>query len=285
MKKLLGIIVLGLLLSSNAIADKINFRNIEIETANQKFVKLKSEIVGHFEMVRYFNNFYSHTDNKNLKTFIETFNFEAGSFKTHSNRWFKENVFEKNSEKACYKSGKNIFFAIDQKKKFTTCLVIRIIKNDELSRPSFKKAEYAPLHRRSFLINNYIKKNKIIVPNQMIRAEHYFYVDGVIYWIFFTSEIDVNLKKQIDDYVNRVFKNHKKFENQLNFEPRFQLDLNQSKSLLKSAEIKEDKEKMTIDNTSETKDIVYKLNELKELLNEGLITRKEFDKAKTVLLD
>ena len=285
MKRLLSIVVFCLLLTSYAIADKINFKKLEIETANQKFTKLKNDIVGHYEMVRYFNNFYSYIVDKNLKAFIETFNFEAGTFKTHSNRWFKENIFDKNSEKACNKYSKNIFFAINQKKSFTTCLVIRIIKNNDLSSPSFKKAEYAPLHRRSVLINSYIKKNKIIVPHQMIRAEHYFYVDGIIYWIFFTSEIDVNSKNQVDKYVNQVFINHKKFEKQLEFEPKFQLDLNQSKSFLKSTEIKGDREKVPVNNSSKTKDVVSKLNELKKLLIEGLITREEFDKAKALLLN
>lgn len=287
MKKIFGIVVLSMLLTCNAIADKIDFRELTIETPNQKFIKLNNEIVGHFEMVRYFNNFYSYTDNDNLKAFIETFNFNAGVYKTHSKRWFKKNVLKKKSEKTCNKSNKNIFFAINKKEKFITCLVIRIIKNDDLSSPSFKKAEYAPLNRRSNLINSYIKKNKIMVPDQMIRSEHYFYRDGNIYWIFFTSKIDLNSKKQIDKFKNQVFKNHKNFENQLKFDTKFQLDLDQSKSLLKYTETKdnEDTDKVSTNDASKTKDIVSKLNDLKELLREGLITREEFDKAKALLLN
>jgi len=286
MKKLLGIIFLNLfLICEYTNAEKINFRELEIETGNQKFIKLKYQIIGHYENVRYYNNFYSYVDNKNLKSFIETFNFNAGAFKSHSKRWFKKNVSEKNSKKACDKSSRNIFFSINEKKKYITCLIIRIIKHDELSSPSFSKAEYAPLKRRPFVIQSYIKKNKIIVPTKMFRAEHYFYADGKIYWIFFTSEIDVNSKQQLDKYTNYIFQNHKQFEKQLEFEPRSQLVLKQNKLSLKSSKVEENKKIESYKDTSETKDIVFKLNNLKKLLDEGLITREEFDKAKTLLLN
>jgi len=54
---------------------------------------------------------------------------------------------------------------------------------------------------------------------------------------------------------------------------------------LKSSKVEENKKIESYKDTSETKDIVFKLNNLKKLLDEGLITREEFDKAKTLLLN
>ncbi len=52
------------------------------------------------------------------------------------------------------------------------------IKHDELASPDFNQAQYVPFNRREVIIMKFINKQNLAVPEEMLRAEHYFYKAG-----------------------------------------------------------------------------------------------------------
>ena len=67
----------------------------------------------------------------------------------------------------------------------------------------------------------------------MIRAEHYFYKKGIIRWFFFTSEVDINSVKDINEFIANTIKNHQESEDKLGFREKFRIvfkDINSKKT-------------------------------------------------------
>ncbi len=216
MKKLLGIVVLGLLLNTTAFSEGIKLKEIKLDTDNQKFKKIKSYIRGNIEGIDFMNYFYEYREGNNLKGFVDIFDLDnAGLYQGRVNMWFRSQVYAINKKQACINSDRNIFFKDIDLNKNITCLNIKIIDKDELSTPNFKPHHQVSLFRRTSIIKNFIKKNEIIVPNKMIRAEHYFYKAGQVNWIIFSLDVDINSEEEINKFIIQTFQNHKNFEKQL----------------------------------------------------------------------
>ena len=66
---------------------------------------------------------------------------------------------------------------------------------------NFNKAEYVPFIMRKKIIMKFIKKKQVLIPDEMIRAEHYFYKAGKINWILFSFDTDVNSEKHINKFM------------------------------------------------------------------------------------
>ena len=58
----------------------------------------------------------------------------------------------------------------------------------------------------------------------MIRAEHYFFRAGDIYWVLTSSQIDKNSEDKIDLFIKNTFKDHSKYEEQIRMNTSVMLD-------------------------------------------------------------
>jgi len=58
----------------------------------------------------------------------------------------------------------------------------------------------------------------------MIRAEHYLYRAGSIYWVLTSSEIDKDSENTIDLFIKNTFKDHRKYEEQVRMNTSVWLD-------------------------------------------------------------
>ena len=232
MKRLLTylFIVLGLTFVNQkinaAVSNEIEFNGLNINTKDREFTKFGSDISGSVEGMRYSNRFFAHTNENKLIGLIETFSFNGIFYIGRVNKWFRSIIFRIGGESACNESNKNIFFEKNDYKFNSSCLNIRIIKKDELSSPNFDKAEYIQFSRRKNIIKKAIKKEKLSVSDNLIRAEHYFFVSGKIRWVFVTLDIDLNSKENINIFIKDSIKNHQIFEEQLSLQKNFRLTFN-----------------------------------------------------------
>ena len=66
-----------------------------------------------------------------------------------------------------------------------------------------------------------LNKNNLVVPNEIIKNEHYFYKADKIIWIIFSDDKNIIAKKsnkeKLDRYISDVKKIHQNFENKFRF--------------------------------------------------------------------
>ncbi|MDA7751704.1 hypothetical protein N8895_00240 [Candidatus Pelagibacter sp.] len=248
MKRFLGIIAFSLFLSISAFSEQIKLKEINLDTGSKKFKKIKSKVRGNIEGIDFINYFYEYREGNKLKGFIDIFDLDnSGLYEGRVNMWFRSQVFKINTNQACSPSNRNIFFRNIDFNTHIACLNIKIINKDELSLPSFKPHHQVNIFPRMSIIKNFVKKNEIIVPNKMIRAEHYFYKVGQVNWIFFSLDIDVNSEEEINKFIKKSFQNHQKFEEQLKIpkNTRFVFkDINFNKKKVVKEKTKKEKKKV-----------------------------------------
>ena len=130
----------------------------------------------------------------------------------------------------------------------------------------------------------FINKQNLVIPDEMLRAEHYFYKGGKMDWILFSFDTDVNSEKHINKFINQTFQNHQKFENQLKLNHSVRFDFTEKPKITKKTK-KEEKKKEPKKKTTSSSDLAAQIKELKQLLDDGIITEEEFTKGKKKLLD
>jgi hypothetical protein len=286
MIKIINLSVFLYFIFSNIFAfAEIKFKDLKISTNNLKFTKLKSSLSGNIENLQFRNYFFSSISNDSLIGFLETFNINAKIYLSQANRWYKKNILLND---ACKISIETIFFETKNNDSDYSCLRIRYINDKEISNPNFSKAEFFNLERRPLIIGNYIKKNKINISNKLIRSEHYLNASGNIYWVFLTYDLSTDNKLDKKAFIKLTFENHKKFESLLNTDTRSKLALR-----YEDLEITHDIVKVNDDTNSDlnkkmpknSDDIVDKLKILREMLENGLISKEEFNLAKNQILN
>ena len=247
-------ILLSLGLTINTHANEIKFKQLKISTKNEIFKKFGSDIRGNIEGMDFINRFYEYTDGNNLKGLIEIFNFDnSGQYEGRVNQWFRGLTFRVNSDVGCNKSNKSIFFESIDLDTHVSCLSIREINQDELSSPNFSKNKYINFSSRKPIIKKFIKKRQILLPEKMIRAEHYFYKAGQITWIFYSITIDINSEDEINKFVNQTFQNHKIFGEQLKIKKKTQLSFKDVKIDKKTLVVEKKESNPTLELVSDTK--------------------------------
>ena len=215
MRIILIFIFLSILISSSN-ADEIIFDEIKIKDEKHKLIKSKMSIISRFEEAKFMNNFYYYSEDKVLKKFIDIAHFNATMYPGQAQAWFRNFALKKKSKQVCISSEKNIFHEIKNIGSHISCLNIRFLDENRLASPNFtNEPKYFPLERRKSIINKIIKKNEINFPKKMIRAEHYFYRAGDIYWVLTTSQIDKDSENKIDLFIKNTFKDHSKYEEQI----------------------------------------------------------------------
>ena len=185
----------------------------------------------------------------------------------------------------------------------SNCLRVRHIDHDkEMNRPDDPDdvGGIRPILRRWY------KENDVIKPKILLSAIHEYYAPvvtengpGVYFLInpeayggpknkYFTEEtseyhrnnIDKypEFKKFMDEFTSLSAKRHKEFEVIWKARKKHKLDL--SDLILEGT----DKDNVAV-STDSNNDVVKRLNELKELLEAGVLTKEEFEKAKKKLLN
>ena len=155
------------------------------------------------------------------------------------------------------------------------------------------------MRKRDHAIKKFINKKKIIVPSEMLRAEHFFYKNGKLIWVFFSSNIDLNSQQNIDQFINQTIQEHKNYEKQLGRNEINRIvfkDINisqkNSKKTPKVTNLKKeptnqlkDLEKKRIIEINDSDDLTKQLNDLNQLYKSGVLTKEEFKKAKKKILN
>ena len=269
MKRLLTylLIILNFGLVIKASANEIKFKKIQINT-NEVYKKFGRDLIGVIEdAVSYYNRFYEHTEDNNLKGMIEIFSMDTSAYEGQVNIWFRSIAVKSNSKVGCNKSDKSIFFESIDLGNNLACLSIREINKDELSSPNFNKNKHVKFSSRKSNIEKLIKKKQLSVSDRMIRAEHYFYKSGRIRWVFYTKAIDLNSENEVNDFINETFQNHKNFGEQLKIKKTTQLalkDVKIDKTLVVEKKVVDQTPKLVLDNEINEKKIVKNIDEDKK---------------------
>ena len=312
MKKILGIVVLGLLLFIEATeaAKRTSFKKgmiLEGEVFWTQKIKVNLP-AGQWQVVDKWNWQVNAVNGRgvslvklNGNVLDEVIEFEEvnanGKWISHVVQWLQE-VFFKNEHDGCYQRPEYYLIKVKKSGGFFNCLKVRHYDTEKLlfsPDDKWRKTNTA-------IIRKYLREENIEVPKIMIGRSHNFFAPSVkdsyygIFYVFnpetqggpkskFLTE-DTNeyhrsnisnypkFKKYMDDFVNSAAYEHAKFEEMVRAKSQHLLDLSEFDINIEEP-------------TKETKssDLVNELKKLNELYQEGALTKKEFEKAKRKLLD
>jgi len=312
MKKLLGIVVLGLLLFIEATeaAKRTSFKKgmiLEGEVFWTQKIKVNLP-AGQWQVIDKWNWQVNAVNGRgvslvklNGNVLDEVIEFEEvnanGKWISHVVQWLQE-VFFKNEHDGCYQRPEYYLIKVKKSGGFFNCLKVRHYDTEKLlfsPDDKWRKTNTA-------IIRKYLREENIEVPKIMIGRSHNFFAPSVkdsyygIFYVFnpetqggpkskFLTE-DTNeyhrsnisnypkFKKYMDDFVNSAAYEHAKFEEMVRAKSQHLLDLSEFDINIEEP-------------TKETKssDLVNELKKLNELYQEGALTKKEFEKAKRKLLD
>ena len=232
MKKLLGIVVLGLLWCNAAISgeNKFTVGGININLPSEYELQKIGTISGDFDSsAPYKNVFYAQAKEGKLVGLLETLHLDT-SYGYFEN-WFydaaKEFLFDTGSNSGCSESGSKQYLQVLKKSKMIHCVSAKVLNKEEIYSPnSFK--EIGPkinMSIRKTIIKKFIEKNNLEVPDQMLRSEHFFFTGKEIIWVFFTDLTSDNLtEEQIDNHIVNAIDMHKGFENDLKLRSKYKID-------------------------------------------------------------
>ena len=312
MKKILGIIVLGLLLfiESTEAAKRTSFKKgmiLEGEVFWTQKIKVNLP-AGQWQVVDKWRWQVNAVNGRgvslvklNGNVLDEVIEFEEvnanGKWISHVVQWLQE-VFFKNENDGCYQRPEYYLLKVKKSGGFFNCLKVRHYDTEKLLfSPDDKWRKTA-----TAVIRKYLREENIEVPKILIGRSHGFFAPSVkdsyygIFYVFnpetqggpkskFLTE-DTNeyhrsnisnypkFKKYMDDFVNSAAYEHAKFEEMVRAKSQHLLDLSEFDINIEEP-------------TKETKssDLVNELKKLNELYQEGALTKKEFEKAKRKLLD
>ena len=229
MKKILGIVILVLLLSGNSYAEKnkeIKFLGNEINFLDQDTKTHIKKIAANVEEFSYKNYIYIQSKNKKITKTLETFIFDnQGQFESRFRMIVKDIFYKSGPRVGCNNSKKNFLQKVtDNNELYINCVSAKISNNENrIYEPNLKDGwgNHLRLDLRKTKIKSIIDKNNLVVPNEIIRNEHYFYKAGQIIWIIFSEDKDIALikydKEKLSEYISDVKKIHQNFENKFRF--------------------------------------------------------------------
>ena len=229
MKKLLGIVVLGLLINGNAYTDtnkKIKFLNIEINFLDHDTETDIKKITGKVEEFSYQNFIYIQSKDKKITKVLETFIFDNhGEYESRFRMVAKDIFYKSDPDVGCNNSEKNFLHKVtDNNQLSINCVTAKILSNENrIYEPNLKDGwgNHLRLDLRKIKIKSIIVENNLVVPNEIIRNEHYFYKAGKIVWIIFSEDkstvFENSNSEKFYDFINNVKKIHQKFENKFRF--------------------------------------------------------------------
>ena len=311
MKKLLGILVLGLILfSESAIAKRTKWvKGGTYEGEINWNSKLKILLPpGKFELVeRYSWSGWGieikSVDLANLKgKLINNYMFisELGSWTYQSQvRQILHEIMYMNKYDGCYPRGEYTIVEVRKKGAFNNCFRIRHIDvKKEIYHPD------DPQDNHSNIIKLWIKKNDIELPSILVCSIHWFMAPSILSNLFevgycvnpelngaskseFTTEETSEYhpsnihqypdkKKYMEKFIKLAAQRHKLFEKGLGAKEHHKLDLSE----YGIGDVFQETQ-----TTSSSLGLAEELKELDKLYKEGILTLKEFEKAKQKILD
>lgn len=216
--------------------------------------------------------------------------------------WLQEQFF-KNEHDGCYQRPEYYLTKVKKKGSFFNCFIVRHIDTEKLlfspDDPMRKEA--------TTIIRKYLRENNIKVPKIMIARSHDFFATtvidsyyGTIYLFnpetqggpknkFLTENTSEyhrsNIqnypkhKKYMEDFVINAAYEHKKFEQMVHAKSKHVLDFSEYN-------IEEPSNTTTTTTTTTSgSQLTKQLKELKQLYDDGALTKEEFTKAKKKLLN
>ena len=314
MKKLLGILVLGLILFTTSADALTKFKKGQIYEGTVVYKGgLKVNLPdGKWTMLGRWAWSVNAIDGNGitlvmledniLKGLVEiTYVDTGGKWIGHVNNWIAE-VYLVNKTDGCYKRSE--YYLVERYKKGSAfnCLVVRHFDTQkEIYSPDFDDLKYQDINQGFFRV--WIKKNNIELPMTVLVSEHAFYAQSVSHNIsivthminpelygaskteFGTEETseyhraNINRypdkKKFMENWIKIAAQRHKSFEIAVRAKEHHKLNL----SKYGVAETIE-KTKTTISSSGLTEE----LKELHDLYKEGVLTKEEFEKAKKKIL-
>ncbi len=222
-----------------------------------------------------------------------------GNHPALANAWLYELLYKANKGRGCYKRLEYYIFKVYKKGKVSNCFIVRNWEvHKELYNPSMTNSYYVDMNYAPRIMRSYMTNNNIEIPLMMLRSEHYYYTGGKLFWVFrmidpeidsgpktkfnkeetseyFPSNISKypDKKKYMEKWVNLAVHRHKNFEKQIKILDRQKLNFDEydkSISLVKK---------------NDEKNLTKELRELTEMYKEGTLTKKQFEKAKELLLN
>ena len=228
-KNFSSIIILSFLLNINSYAEK----NIEIKFLGNKINFLDQDaethiekIAGNVEEFSYQNYIYIQSKNKKITKILETFIFDNhGQYESRFRMIAKDIFYKSGPDIICNNSQKNLLHKVtDNNQLYISCVSAKVSNNEnKIYEPKLKDGwgNHLRLDLRKTKIKSIIDKNNLVVPNEIIKNEHYFYKADKIIWIIFSDDKNIIAKKsnkeKLDRYISDVKKIHQNFENKFRF--------------------------------------------------------------------
>jgi len=251
--------------------------------------------------------------NKTLDEVVELSEIDVrGKWQSHVTHWMQE-VFFKDEYDGCYERPEYYILLRKKKGSFFNCFKVRHIDTHKLL--------YAPDDQWSkvatAIIRKYIRENNIEIPKIMLASSHRFFATSVtdsFYGVFYminpetfggpknnfltedTSEYHkANIenfpshKKYMEDFVNDAIRKHKEFEKMVSAKPKHLLDFSkynfESINEIKKTSIDASTNTTDSSSTNSNSEIYNDLKALKELYDDGILSKEEFEKAKKAILN
>jgi hypothetical protein len=310
MKKILGIVVLGLLLSGNAYAEYTKLFKGNFYQGKIKWQHLVYELPeGEWEFVHK-NNFSLSTIQLNCIKFFQTENkiwkgeysvCEINSGGKHTNYLgiYLAHAARKDKYDNCTLRPEYFYAKLWTRGMSMNCFRTRHLDVDkELNYPDDPETE------STFYIKRYIKKNNLELPKTLLQAMHVFYSPSIrdkgieiIHTInpeLYGVPKTINGEETQSEYHRNNIKNYpikknfminwttKKASQHIVFEKYMKAKNYQKLNL---SELVKKENNVLRNNVSENKDFTKQLKELNELFKSNVLTKEEFTKAKKKLLN
>ena len=200
------------------------FHKLKVDSFSGNDLNRIGSVRGAVEEYPYGFNYYLQSKKDLPFEFIETFYFENyGDHLSRFNNWARNVVYISNPKNGCNNSTDKIYHSIvDNGQAHFNCFSLRVLTSEEdIFGPNFNAVDHIPMGQRKTFLKRYFKKNKLTIPNQMLRLESYFYKSGKLIWVFYTVDssffYDELNQEKIKKFVNISLAVHQKYENNLKY--------------------------------------------------------------------
>jgi len=313
MKKTLGIVLLFCLLSFNANSDTklqwnktylggeiiINRIKFNLPEGEWLLIQKNGWSVG---AIRYIRAIFVKEENNVLKEILEAAVVNAGgSWIGQVDTWLQGELFSTTNPDGCRDKSEYYFVKIKKRSASFNCFIIR---HEDVEKEVWNPEKMASGIVKSFnssWVRKWVRDKNIILPITMLTSDHYFYDKNIGYNAVlmshsinpefyngpktqFQSEDNSEyhrynikkypkVKKYMDNFVKQAIYKHQEFERLVKTKNNFKLNFDEfnlkNKSIIKS----------------NSGDFINKINALKKLFDDGVLTKEEFTKAKKKILN
>ena len=219
--------------------------------------------------------FFVQSNNNKLISIIETlWVTNSSDFPRPTQTFFNDYTFQSNENyKSCIERDDYIVFDVNIRGGKVNCFIVRQYNPDkEIFNPVSRITTRYNTNYGIRILKSFFNSSSLQLPNEMYRVDHLYFTPQGLYAYYEMVDIK-SFNISLEEFIKQSIKKHKIFEEQLNVTPNFKLSFNNQ----------------VIDNNkkslSEIDDNFEKLEKLKKLFDEGILTKEEFSKAKKRILD